>query len=72
MAKYSVFSVVDPFNYHASIFESFRRLSRDGLVPKDSDRAFGILGDKYIKFVESTGGMPDYQDILDWVPTLNS
>ena len=72
MEKKYVFSVVNAFDYHLHLFESHRRLSRDGLIPKDSDRAFAILGDKYVKYIENTGTIPEYSNVLDWVPSINS
>jgi len=72
MEKRNVFDNINPFNYHSELFMNFRRLAKDGLCAKDNDRAFGILGDMYVKHITKTGYMPDYNQVLDWVQIINN
>ena len=71
MDRRNVFEVVTPGDYHSTLIHLWFRLVRDSIVRKDDERAFSELGKYFVMYTLRTAKLPDYENILGWVATLN-
>lgn len=65
-----VFDVVSVLTYHNELFRTWLHLVKDGLVSKNDETTFSEIGSRFVAFISRTKQMPDYRDVVGWIPDI--
>lgn len=68
--RVNVFDFVSVKDYHDTLFHTWIRLSKDGAVAKDDEGTFTEIGARFVGFIRRNHRLPDYGEVLGWVPEI--